>query len=66
MISSELLKEALADVIQDALAQGEEVVLPDFGMLRLEKKPSEISKDESGRIIMRPPRDHVVFYPGDF
>ena len=66
MISSELLRDALADVVQDALAQGEEVVLPDFGMFRVEKKPSEISKDENGRIIMRPPSDHVVFYPGDY
>ena len=66
MISPELLKEALAEAVQDALAQGEEVVLPEFGMFRLEKKPSEISKDDNGRIIMRPPRDHVVFYSGDF
>ena len=66
MISSELLKDALAETMRDALAQGEEVVLPEFGMFRVEKKPSEISKDENDRIIMRPPRDHVVFYPGNF
>ena len=66
MISSEILRGALAEAVQDALTQGEEVVLPDFGLFRVEKKPSEISKDENGRIIMRPPRDHVMFYPGDF
>lgn len=66
MISSDQLRDSLAEVVQDALAQGEEVVIPEFGMFRVEKKPSEISKDENGRIIMRPPRDHVVFYAGEF
>ena len=65
MSSSELFKEKLIEVVQDALARREEVVLPDFGLLRVEKRPSEISKDENGRIIMRPPRDLVVFYSGE-
>lgn len=65
MISTNSLKETLAEVIQDALSRGEEVVLPDFGVFRVEKTPSEISKDASGRIVMRPPRDRVVFYRGE-
>ena len=65
-LTPDVLKETLAEVVRDALSAGEDVVLPDLGILRVESKPSEFSKDENGRIIMRPPRDLVVFYPGDY
>ena len=39
MLSSELFKEKFVEVVQDALSRREEVVLPDFGVLRVEKNP---------------------------
>ena len=63
--TSNLLKEALADVVRDALANGQAVLLPGLGTLRVEHKPSEMIEDENGQIVMRPPRDEVVFDPDE-
>lgn len=57
------LKETLADVIREALANGQDVSLPGLGTLRVEHKPSEMIEDENGQIVMRPPRDEVIFDP---
>lgn len=62
-ITLDQLKETLADVVREKLANGEEVVLPGFGTFRVEHKPSEMAEDENGQIVMRPPRDEVVFIP---
>ncbi len=61
----ERLKKTLAEVVRDALIQGDDVAVPDFGVFRVENQPSEITKDENGRIVMRPPRDTVVFDPDE-
>lgn len=57
------LKETLAEVIREALANGQTVELPNLGTLSVEHKPSEMIEDENGQIVMRPPRDEVVFTP---
>ena len=62
-ITSDQLKETLADVVREALANGEEVTLPGLGTFRVEHQPSEMAEDEDGQVIMRPPRDEVVFIP---
>ena len=62
-ITSDQFKETLADVVREALAKGQEVSIPGFGIFRVEHKPSEMIEDESGQIVMRPPRDEVVFIP---
>ncbi len=59
------LKGSLADIVREALANGQNVVLPGLGTLRVEHKPSEMIEDENGQIVMRPPRDEVVFDPDD-
>ena len=64
-ITLDLLKETLADVVREALAKGQNVSLPGLGTLRVEHKPSEMIEDENGQIVMRPPRDEVVFDPDD-
>ena len=64
-ITLDLLKETLADVVREALANGQNVSLPGLGTLRVEHKPSEMIEDENGQIVMRPPRDEVVFDPDD-
>lgn len=62
-ITSDQLKEILADVVREALMHGENVSLPGLGTLSVEHKPSEKVEDEDGQIIMRPPRDEVIFHP---
>ena len=57
------LKETLAEVIRDALANGQAVELPGLGTLSVKHQPSEMIEDENGQIVMRPPRDEVVFNP---
>ncbi|MEM8485499.1 MAG: HU family DNA-binding protein [Bacteroidota bacterium] len=57
------LKETLADVVREALANGQDVQLPGLGTLRVVHKPSEMIEDDNGQIVMRPPRDEVVFEP---
>lgn len=60
-ITSDQLKETLAGVIRDALANGDAISLPGLGTFRVEHRPSERVEDENGQIVMRPPRDEVVF-----
>ena len=62
-ITLDQIKESLADVVREALANGQDVLLPGLGTLRVEHKPSEMIEDENGQIVMRPPRDEVVFTP---
>ena len=57
------LKETLADVVREALANGQDVQLPGLGTLRVVHKPSEMIEDDNGQIVMRPPRDEVIFEP---
>ncbi len=62
-ITSDQLNETLSDVVREALANGQDVLVPGLGTLRVEHKPSEMIEDENGQIVMRPPRDEVVFDP---
>ena len=62
-ITSDQIKETLADVVREALANGHDVSIPGLGTLSVEHKPSEMIEDESGQIVMRPPRDEVIFTP---
>ena len=62
-ITTDQIKDILADVVREALANGQDVELPGLGTLRVEHKPSEMIEDENGQIVMRPPRDAVVFVP---
>ena len=62
-ITLDQLKETLADVVREALSNGQTVLLPGLGTLRVEHKPSEMIEDENGQVVMRPPRDEVVFDP---
>ena len=62
-ITTEQIKDKLAEVVREALANGQAVEFPGLGTLRVEHKPSEMIEDENGQIVMRPPRDAVVFVP---
>ncbi len=62
-ITTDQIKESLADVVREALSNGQEISIPGLGTLRVEHKPSEMIEDENGQIVMRPPRDEVIFSP---
>lgn len=62
-ITPDQLKETLADLVREALANREEVTLPGLGTFRVHHMPSEMIEAEDGRIVMHPPRDEVIFIP---
>lgn len=53
----------LADIVREALARGEAIDVPGLGTFAVAHRSSQIEKQPDGEVIMRPPRDEVVFTP---
>lgn len=62
-ISPDKIANALADIVRDEVLEGRTVTVPGLGAFRLEHFPSSLGEDESGRAVVLPPRDVVVFEP---
>ena len=54
---------ALVEVVRETLVQGEDVHLPELGTFRVEYQPSEAETLATGDVVMRPPRNVIVFSP---
>ncbi len=57
------LNEALGQIIREALVRREPVDVPGLGTFRVDRRSSEMIEGENGDLVMRPPRDEVVFIP---
>lgn len=62
-ISRDEAVAALAAVIRDALVQGEEAHIPELGTFRVEYRPSATEELPNGEVVMRPPRNEIIFSP---
>ena len=51
----------LADIVRDALTRGETIHVPGLGTFGVEHRSSQIEEQPDGKVVMRPPRDAVVF-----
>ncbi|MEZ4699003.1 MAG: HU family DNA-binding protein [Rhodothermales bacterium] len=60
---SEQLNEALGHVIREALIRREQVDIPGLGTFRVDRRSSEMIEGADGELVMRPPRDEVIFIP---
>ena len=54
---------ALVKVVHETLVRGEDVHLPELGTFRVEYRPSEAEALPTGEVVMRPPRNEIVFSP---
>ena len=55
------IASVLSDVIREALARGESIHVPGLGTFSVEHRSSQMEKQPNGQIIMKPPRDEVLF-----
>jgi nucleoid DNA-binding protein len=62
-ISPEKIANTLADIVRDEVLEGRTVVVPRLGSFRIDHFPSRLGKDDSGRAVVLPPRDAIVFEP---
>jgi nucleoid DNA-binding protein len=61
--SHDAVFDALASYLRKQLKNGKSVHVPDLGTFEVEHRPSEMKKDDQGRIVMVPPQDSVSFTP---
>ena len=54
---------ALAEVVRQALARGEEVRVPELGTFHVEHRPSTPAEQPDGTVLMQPPRNEIIFTP---
>lgn len=54
---------ALVEVVRETLVRGEDVDLPELGTFRVAYRPSEAETLPTGEVVMRPPRNEIVFSP---
>jgi nucleoid DNA-binding protein len=54
---------ALVAAVCEALEHGEEAYVPGLGTFRVEYKPSATETLPTGDVVMRPPRNAIVFAP---
>ena len=52
-----------AELVKEALIQGEAIAIPGLGTFSVEHRSSRIEERSDGQIIMQPPRDEVIFTP---
>ncbi len=57
------LASALAEAIQTALIEGDELHAPGFGVFRVHHESSQVQHTADGNLLMKPPRDFVTFSP---
>lgn len=57
------ISEALGNVIREALIRREQVDIPGLGTFRVDRRSSEMTEDADGALVMKPPRDEIVFIP---
>ena len=55
------IKQALVDVLQQALARGEQVSLPGFGTFRVAHQSATVERQPDGKWSILPPRRSVAF-----
>ena len=60
--STRQLARALADVLNEALAQGQAVDVPGLGSFRRRHRPGNITSRD-GQTVMLPPADVIEFQP---
>ncbi len=60
---SQQISEALGNVIREALIRREQVDIPGLGTFRVDRRSSEMIEDADRALVMKPPRDEVVFIP---
>jgi nucleoid DNA-binding protein len=60
---SQQISEALGNVIREALIRREQVDIPGLGTFRVDRRSSEMTENADGALVMKPPRDEVVFIP---
>lgn len=58
-------RQALAEILQEALARGEAVRLPGFGTFRVAHRSAELERNADGRISIRPPHRSIIFESED-
>lgn len=63
--ASDATAQALAKIVRRMLVRGESVDLPGLGTLDVRHERSTIEERADGEILLRPPKDHVVFTPSD-
>ena len=56
---------ALVAVVREALERGEEADIPGLGTFRVEYHPSAAEELSTGEMVMRPPRNEIIFSPHD-
>ncbi|MBE2185354.1 MAG: HU family DNA-binding protein [Rhodothermales bacterium] len=61
-LNAQHLARALADVLNEALAQGQAVDVPGLGTFRRRHRPGHIA-ERDGRMVMLPPVDAIEFQP---
>ena len=54
---------ALAETIRETLEAGEAVHVPELGTFRVIFRPSAPEDQPDGSVVMRPPRNEIVFDP---
>ena len=56
---------ALAAVVRETLERGEEAHVPGLGTFRVEYQPSAAEELSTGEVVMKPPRNTIIFSPHD-
>ena len=56
---------ALVTVVRETLERGEEASIPGLGTFRVEYQPSAAEELSTGEVVMRPPRNEIIFSPHD-
>ena len=64
-ISRDQAVSALVAVVREALVKGERVHIPELGTFHVEYQPSRAEELPTGEVVMRPPRNEIVFASED-
>ncbi len=62
-ISRDQAVSALVEAVREALVRGEDVHVPDLGTFHVQHHPSIAEELPTGEVVMRPPRNVIVFAP---
>lgn len=57
------LETTLVQLIRDHLIKTREAIVPGLGTFKVDRSPSKIEENGEGQIVMKPPREEVIFFP---
>ncbi len=60
-LSTDRVAGALAEIVREAVEQGQAIDVPELGVFRVEHRSSEIEERGDGTLVVHPPRNEVVF-----